>query len=614
MLAGIAVLASCTKEKDLFEGPLMPDPTPSNEVTTEDIKANVQKVFGVAFDANHDWSTTVSGEVTIETDASVNKVQLLVSVIEVEDAPYYVSSTAMKVLNEATNSGKSAIKLKYDAPKDNLGLYVAFSTAHSTIVKKVEGSTVSFDGGAMSRRTRALSADYTLPEGEFAIGVKIESYASQRGWIPGETLYALSDYTTQEMASDDYSAEFKDLFRSIVFSYFPNGRNYNNLPKVKASGYYNEKVYPVTTGDEPVIVTPMYKCDQAQRWGNEVYYSDLYYYYFKEEDLGADPVAYLESLPKYKAIPFKQCFLPTEDDVIGKHGSFALLYFGDGKPDIGTKGTYHFPKGYKIGFMVRAQTSVEGGKKQGELYGDGRLNNYINNYEGCNFRSSKLGEDGPRVAWLSLNDKLLMCWESGTDSDFNDVILDVEGGIEPFDETIELDPEVFTFCFEDAVLGDYDLNDIVIKAFRLDETTVQYSLVACGAWDELYIRNINSGVITDNAEAHALFGKNSNQFINTKNGDEYCEPVTVTKKVDKTFSFDDPATQPYIYDKTTNTTIRLSERGEDPHGIMIAGDFQYASEKTCIKTAYPLFNDWGQNPINSVRWYITPADSSVYSK
>jgi hypothetical protein len=610
MLAGIALLTSCTsKDVNLFE----PEPTGST-VTESEIQANVKKVFGVEFDANHDWRTTVNGEITVNTDASVKKVQLLVNVRELDEAEDYVTTNAMRLLNEVSNTGKASIKLKYDAPKDNLGLYVAFTTNRTVIVKKVEGNTVSFDGGAMSRRTRALSAGYTLPEGEFTIGEKIESYASQRNWVPGEMLYGLSDYTAQKMSTDDYSDEFQELFRGIVFSYFPNGRSYNNLPKVKASGYYNEKVYPITTGDDPIVLTPMYKCDNAQKYGNEVYNSDLYYYYFKDEDLGNDPVAYLESLPKYKAIPFNQVFGETEDNVIGKHGSYALLYYGDGTPEIGTKGTYDFPKGYKLGFMVRAKTTVENGRKQGEVYGDGRLNNYINNYNGCNFKSSNLGEDGPRVAWLSLNDKMLMCWESGTDADFNDIIIDVEGGIEPFISIPDPDPEVYTYCFEDTELGDYDLNDIVIKAVRVNETTVQYSIVACGGWDELYVRNINSGVITDDAEVHGLFGKAPKQFINTRPGDEFCTPVSVSKTVDKSFSFLDTATQPYIYDKTTDTTVRLAEKGEDPHGIMIADNFQYPEEKICVKDAYLEFNSWGQNPINSTRWYTKPNTSRIYSK
>ncbi len=601
--AALLLLASCSKDIE-FQGN-------ANTVDEFDVTVNMMKVFGETFDPNHDWCTTTNGEVTIQADATVKKVQVLVKVCEIDDptTPSYVTRNTMKVLNEAMTNGQTTIKLNYDAPKDNLGLFVAFTTNHGTVFRKVEGGSVSINGGANSRMTRALSTGYTLPTGEFAIDTVIASYAQQRGWLKSDSLYGFKDYTALKMTSPDYSDEFKEIFRSLVFTYFPNGRAHNNLPIVKLSGYYNDKVYPITTGDEPIIVTPAYKCDHPLEYGNEVYNSDLYYYYFKEENVGSDPVAYLQSLPKYKAIPFNNCFGYAEDDTICKHGSFALMYFGDGKPSIGTKGSYQFPKGYKIGFMVRAQTTHDGGKKQGEVYGDGRLNNKINNYG--NFKSSNLGEDGPRVAWLTLNQKMLMCWESGTDADFNDIIMEVEGGIEPFDTIPEIESEVYTYCFEDTQIGDYDLNDVVIKAVRLNETTVQYSIVACGAFDELCVCNINSGKITDNAEVHALFGKAPKQFINTASNGEHCEPVTVTKTVDKSFSFLNPYTQPYIYDKTTKNVIYLSKAGQDPHGIMIPDDFQYPLERVCVKDAYEQFNSWGKNAVTSTRWYEKPTASRV---
>ena len=601
------VFASCTKEADLRD--LTED---VDAISNAIINSNVLKVFGETFDPNHDWCTTVNGEVTIQADASVKKVQVLVKVSDIDDpdTPSYVTRTTMKVLNEAVANGESTIKLNYDAPKDNLGLYVAFTTDHGTVFRKVEGNTASINGGAKSRMTRALSTGYTLPEGEFAIDTVIASYAHQRGWIANDSLYGFKDYTAQKMSSDDYSDEFKDVFRSVVFTYFPNGREHNNLPMVKNSGYYNANVYPITTGDEPIIVTPVYKCDNPLKYGNEVYNSDLYYYYFKEESIGTDTVAYLQSLPKYKAIPFSNCFDWAEDDTICKHGSFALMYFGDNKPTVGTKGSYQFPEGYKIGFMIRATTTHDGGKKQGEVYGDGRLNNKINNYG--NFASSHLGDNGPRVAWLTINEKMMMCWESGTDADFNDVIMEVEGGIEPFDTIPELESEVYTYCFEDTPLGDYDLNDVVIKAERIDKTHVKYSIVACGAWDELCICNINSGVIKDSAEVHALFGKTPKTFINTTNG-EHCDPVTTTKTVSETFSFLDPYTQPYIHDRTTNTTIYLSRKGQDPHGIMIPDDFEYPQERVCVKDAYEEFNNWGKNAVTSTKWYVKPTKSRVCS-
>ena len=285
------------------------------------------------------------------------------------------------------------------------------------------------------------------------------------------------------------------------------------------------------------------------------------------------------------------------------------MYFGDGKPSIGTKGSFQFPKGYKIGFMVRAQTEYENGKKQGEVYGDGRLNSKINSFG--NFKSSHLGADGPRAAWITLNKKMLMCWESGTDADFNDIIMEVEGGIEPFDSIPDFEPEVYTYCFEDTPVGDYDLNDVVIKAVRKSETTVEYSIIACGAFDELCVRNINCGVITDTAEVHRLFGKAPKQFINTSGSGEHCDPIVVTKTVAKSFSFLDPYTQPYIYDRTTDKIVYLSKKGQDPHGIMVPDDFQYPLERICVKDAYEQFNNWGRNPILSTRWYESPTTSRV---
>lgn len=98
------------------------------------------------------------------------------------------------------------------------------------------------------------------------------------------------------------------------------------------------------------------------------------------------------------------------------------------------------------------------------------------------------------------------------DTDFNDIVLEVEGSVEPIHTSHEFEYNTYTFCFEDRKKGDYDLNDVVIKAKRLNATTVEYSIVACGANDELYVMNIGK----DAEDVHALFGKGRNQFINTE--------------------------------------------------------------------------------------------------
>jgi len=625
-ILGLLALSSCTKHEFSSE---VTDPNNQNQgntentVTQEDINANATKVFGVTFDANHNWTSTTSGMVTISSiPAGVQKVQLLVYMEDGVDEDNDVV-TSMKVLNEAEVNGQSSLQLYFDAPSANFGLYAAFISKNDYQLRAVANNAVAY----ARAKSRAISTAYTLPTGEMKIGAIEDSYASIRGWVPGEKLYMMNDYTPMKMTVADYDSEFKSTFKAMVFSYFQNKAK--NLDKVKSSGYYNDKVYPITTGDEPIIISPIYKQDGGATYGNEVLNSDLYYYYFKESDLGSDPVAYLQSLPKYKAFPFDVTGI-TENNKNNptpyKQSAFALVYWGDGVPTEGTVGSFTFPKGYKIGFMVRSKTAFEETgangasnknekaiRKQGELYGDGRLNNDINSYKEMNFVSSALGQDGPRMAWLTVNSKLLLCCESGTDQDFNDIIMEVEGGIEGISVIPETEVNAYTYCFEDRDLGDYDMNDVVIKATR-SGNTVTYSIVACGAYDELYVRNINSGSITDDAEVHGLFGKQPGTFINTEAGADKLGYVTATKTVAASFSFLDEANQPYLYNKTTDKTIKLSKTGQDPHGIMVPYDIKYPLERVCIKDAFTEFNNWAQNSVTSTNWYTKPTSGKVYDK
>ena len=596
LLISTVLLVSCMKH-DL------------NTTTPYDkVEKNVEIVFGTTFDKEHDWCITTSKEITVTNISSeAEKVQVLAYVNDND------TTTSLRVLNEAKVNGNETITLTCDVPNSNNGLF-AFDGKNYSIVNENRAIMPSINNARLSNRRASVDND------QLVITNEVESFASIRKWISGEKLYSMSDesYISEAKQVDDYDDSYKTLFRNVIFSYFKNGRQYNNLPLIKESGYFNEKVYPITTGGEPIIVSPVYKCDKATRYGNEVYNSDLYYYYFKESDLesyvknGGNEVDFLTNLTKYKAIEFKNHFGETEDDVISKRTSYTLIYWGDGKPTLNeTKGTYDFPKGYKIGFMVRAKTTTDGGKKQGELYGDGRLNNKINSYG--NFKSSNLGTNGPRMGWINLNGKMLLCCESGTDSDFNDLIVEVEGGVEEIPFIPEFENESYTFCFEDREIGDYDMNDVVIKAKRVAEDTVEYEIVACGALDKLYIKNINGKIINENTEVHALFGKGL-EFINTNQNADKVNTVIEKIKVNKDFSFLNESTQPYIFNATTNKNVYLAKKGEDPHGIMIPYDFKYPIELVCIKNAYEKFNEWGQNRITSTNWYKYYVDAFVYQK
>ena len=615
---------------------------PDNQFVQEAAKTNAEKVLGFEVSPSQDWCSTVSGQVVITADASVKRVQLLVDVLEIDDetTPSYVTRNAMKVLNQAETNGQTSLTLYYDAPKDNLGLYVGFITNDSYILRKVENGQASIEEKALTRGEK-LTTGYTLPSDvtSFTVAGSTVSWAKKRhdedgSFYDDAPLYYLNDYDGLNLAPGaDYSADFKSFFRQFVLSYLPNGRANDNSSIVLNSGSTNAKSYITTNGEEPVILTPMYKCDHPTEYGFEVYRSELYYYYYLESEVSGMSndqfETFVHNLPKYQAVPFNRVFGDTEDDVVAKHGSYLLLYFGKNgnygaddesangtsMPEVGTKAVSSiFPKGYKIGFMIKANTDADGGRKQGEIYGDGRLNNYINNWG--NFKSSvnashqSLKTDGPRLFWISFNNRVFMTWESGTDADFNDVIIEMEGG-KVIPDIPEPDLHVFTYCFEDTkVDSDYDMNDVVIKAVRTNETTIEYYLVACGAHDDVYVRGLNIGDIQDNAEVHELFGVSDHMtFINT-DGSSY-PYVKATRTVSKDFSLLDEAQQPYIYDATTNVTVRLAKTGQNPWAILIPTDFRYPSERISVTKAYPLFNSWGEGSILSNLWYNSPDKSKV---
>ena len=568
---------------------------------TDSVSENTKAVFGVNFDPTQDWCTTVSGEVTIKVDVPLTG-EILVKVLVYTDLGDEEENYTLREINQTTCQRGGTVTLKYDIPGKNNGMFVICAdTQGNYYVKGFEpGEIVSF---ATSTHTRAITTRADIPGNDnLVVTGNSVSYETKRGY-PGFENETLWQGTEQGFSVGNYSQDFIAAFRAIVNTYLPNGRKYNNLPQIKESGYWNEDCYAITTGKEPIIVSPVYKNDGGY---HEIEVCDLYYYYFKEEDLGEDPVGYIKSLPKYRAFSLGPVL--KGDNVIEKHIAYALPYWGDETPIIGeTCGTYQFPEGYKIGFMLQSNFSSD--VKKGELYFDGRLNNDINRHG--HFASSKLGDGDPRMAWLTVNQKMMLCCEGGTDADYNDVIFEISGGIKPIIVIPEVDHNYYTFCYEDQRLGDYDMNDVVLRGARLDETHIEYTLLACGAYDELYIHGINGKVINQNAEVHSIFGKSQSEFINTVGS-----PVPVildTVTVNKSFSFLTTDTQPYIYDKTRGYTVKVSTKGEDPHAIMIPYKFQWPTEKTCIAQAYDRFNSWGMaGSVTDNDWYKYPTEGKVY--
>lgn len=634
----IAMYSSCSKEKDLYV------PTATNQDNTQAIADNVKNIFGVTFDAEHDWTMLQQHKVSITADAELNdiaKVAILTSVPSDKGNAYVLNSSKVK-------AGET-ITLIYDVPEGVtrlIALCLNNDGAYRIKGFNVGQESVSFGTKSNARGSRRAfeNADFpTLPiitaiktsyNADYAMS-NDEHYAlwKNSGW-ENDRLYRQKDEATvnqQIITVSDMTEDERMDLQDIIASYLPSvvrlsggKRLHDNwtetiLPSGGLFAYdYN---YLTTVGDAPVRIAPIYQ-------SGDVSYLTMFYYYFKPEDIPADmsEVEYIKRLPKFELA--QRPHATAERGKVVRKDLFTLAYYGhvtiDQKPAVGTQAeSFIFPEGYKIGFFMRnfrseKKDGFETG--HGDVYGDGRLNYEVNRFG--RFYSARLDTTatGARAVTFGANGKGYYCVEDGTDQDFDDIIFEIESGVQiPETFAMDLRSKVYTFAFEDRDLGDYDMNDVVVKAQRIDETTVKWSLEAVGAHDELYLRNINGKVLNGNTEVHALFNMEPGNFINTEK-DKHIDPVQETVTVDKFFSFSKPDNQVYIYNKTTGKEIRVAAKGEDPHAILIPHDWQYPLEQICVggtenksKVAYRLFNNWGVNKVTDTDWYVYPEEGMVYT-
>jgi hypothetical protein len=296
----------------------------------------------------------------------------------------------------------------------------------------------------------------------------------------------------------------------------------------------------------------------------------------------------------------------------------SLKYFPAGSiAPPSTKPSTIIPEGYRIGFMVRK----EGGKseQQGCVYGYGALNTEINQYG--QFKNAVdiygMEPNSPRIATFTANNTIYLCFEEGTDAQYSDIIVEVgspgETGVDMSNEDlVNVEYMSYMMCFEDSPKADYDLNDVVLKFQRKNDTEVKVSLVACGAYDELYLRGLEGGVLNGNTEIHEYFSVDQQTYINT-DGSTTRDPITEIFNIDAntpTWTF---ISNVYIIDKTTGgNEIRLSGQGDSPCAIIVPGYINYPMEKVCITEAYPDFKAWVNNATENRDWYKNVEEKKVY--
>ena len=653
----LLVLSSCVKDFDAE--------TYNKQKNEAKIVANANRIFG-DIDPVQDWNSIATGTISVTVDATLNdivKVQILT------ESPFLNDNA--KVLAEADVKQGKTVSLSYDAPNAYKKLIAACvnSKGHYHIqVFNTGDQSVNFQQVSGSRAMRASKSDapsFTTLKLN-APHWSLNALRAQQGAtckISGTTytVWANSNWNDQmwDFADnqtfdggwtldsnqnighiyrniDGFAPGEKENIEIILNSLFfkKANDNYstfgkkNNARIIRKSPYVtqnNNCVY--SDGINPITLIPI------QSYNTEFKLDRIFYYFYKPSEVpaGMSEVDYIKSLPKFKAIQVERVQSSTDggNGTLYRKQEFLLPYI-KGTPQEGVnEASAIFPKGYKIGFLC--QKNKEGDYNYGDnlhgcVYADGRLNVEVNHIKG-HFLSAidkTLGGntkegmqfDDPRMAMFTANNKTYICVEDGADCNFSDIVLEIGGGVDQLEEEPEVLTEAYTMCFEDRLeTADYDLNDVVLRCSRVDNTTLELTLVATGANDNVYIHGAEGCEFNDQ-EVHAIFGiittEKSNRFVNTEIGGTECAPVSSKVTVSEGVTIPQYLKNIYIENRSTGKEIRIPKQGEPPYAIIVPQDFEYPMEHTRITEAYGKFLEWARNANQDKDWYVFEDANQIF--
>lgn len=156
------------------------------------------------------------------------------------------------------------------------------------------------------------------------------------------------------------------------------------------------------------------------------------------------------------------------------------------------------------------------------------------------------------------------------------------------------------------------MNDCVIEVQEnpADNSKLDITLVALGGSRELWLgfENKNARSYADyqhvfEQELHEVLGIPVGKMANTGNGTLTVDSVKITLPKPEGFNFQ---TCSFILGARVKDDMRcvyendyyaisIPRKGQDPHGIVIPGKWQWPTETTCITDAYLKFADWAHD-------------------
>ena len=576
-----------------------------------------QNTLGLKIDGNQDWIMTSNGKVTISnfpTDVKTDSVF-------VYDADPFADSTAT-ILYARANEGKS---ISFELPSYLNKVFVACKTSNGSMRSRsvIHGGSVDFSTPLFNVSQKAQTrVAGNLPS------------ASELSWQPtlNKTLFASQGWA-DEFAIIDGGGE------SVSFTYDEFEHANHSFTNFFHEGHYNNRILytydevrncmfmTIGKGGGSVTLTPVHKQSaQGQMFG---------YYYFEKGDE--------RNVKTVKKYVFSDKIYKIENKANGcEQSTYKLIYYDkNGNP------SYTFPEGTEIGLFghitdIKKDLLVD-------FYADGELNydvsDYLYNQGIITDRNIKQGRSEWKtlnhVVYVNRNGVNYVGFEDYIDFDLNDLVLMIDGNIEPLPDTPARDFiqntddknqwHVFTFAYEDTENGDFDLNDVVMQVWLQQQYVwglgnrpcLKARLVAVGAMDPLTIhyRDAATGEVHnlfDGKEVHEVMGVEEGSFVNT-------ETMNVTKRPEcSIFRESDyygiekvSISRADFYIKNLRTGVEIHTPasqgliGHAPMAICIPKEWKWSNERVSVVDSYREFGAYASDMNVNRDWYLHPTEGKV---
>lgn len=554
VIGGMAVMTGCSKDSDDYEK--------KQHASDAERMSHAEKTLGVTIDKEQDWVLTNEYTVKITADADLENI----SEVAVLDGNPYVDEKARLARVSLTKNGSASLSFRVPKLADSV-LYAACVTKDGQCLARpfIPGKDTEVSFNDISQTTSA--ARKTLRS------------AAATDLTPRYTNFYIKDFYAFRRAI------LKQLPKGQDNRYVNGGYNYTNTVEIRKNPY--DKIYDLGL---------------AYLGGNSDSDNNLYYNWYPG-GVENDKKAFIVK-DNYPAGWNVERYDPaTREYSLRGH----LLNTSDANGNL----SWDFKPSDKLDFHVT---------KNGELLPD---------------------QSGERVKIFFLNGYVFIACEDSrdreyTDWDYNDRLFWIPYGADKLErgkaEPIIPEPtrpQVWTYAWEDRDFGDYDMNDCVIQVSEKedDNTKLVIKLVALGATRDLWLGFDNPNATGPKGyqhvfddELHNVFGVASGTMVNTGKS----KASEISKIIDKPVNFDFQTCSFVLGAKTEGSEIgtydsdfyyiKIATKGQDPHGIVIPGEWRWPTERTCIKQAYPEFVKWAADRTQAQDWYKYPVAKYIVNK